>query len=216
MNKILIGLIALTFPLLALAQSAPRGVIEITPTIGYRWGGEISNGETDLLPYDVDVDEGESFGLMLNFPLTRGLQLELFHDRQSTRLVREHGLFETADDWADVDIDYTHIGVLYQWHTRTVLPYVAGSAGIGHIAPDIAGARSEDRFSMSLGGGIKIPISDHFAVRLDARQFFTAVDTYDGDWDDDWDDDDDHDHRDDDDFEDLSQGQVKLGFVFSF
>ena len=71
------------------------------------------------------------------------------------------------------------------------------------------------RFSCSLGGGVKVPLSSNLAVRFEGRSFWT--DTGDARLDDD--DDGSHHrrcHDDDDCSSGLFQGQVRLGVTVSF
>jgi hypothetical protein len=213
-------------PALAGAQSG----FELTPSIGYRWGGEISAGATDLFAVDMKVAEGTAWGLSLDLPLNHFLQLELMADHQSTEL-GEGGLFAPSDPSIDVDIDYYHVGLLWYWHAGRTRPFVVTSLGITNIDPDLEGIRSDDRFSASLGAGVKVDINRHLAIRFELRGVWT--DTSDDHWwDDDWSSDGDDHWWDDSDWshdcdshhdcgswngwQDLVQGEAKVGLVLSF
>jgi hypothetical protein len=199
--------LALLLPALMLAQDTG---IEVTPTFGFRWGGEINAASTDLFDEDVKVDESMAYGLLVDFPVTRGLQIELLAERQSTNFGSGE-LFDPDELNLDVDITYYHIGVLYQWRSNQIYPYVAGGVGIAEISPDQSGVSTEDRFSGSLGGGFKVPLSDHVGFRFEGRGFWTDT----GGWDCEWNDDHHH-HGDWDCQTDLLQGEVKVGLVLSF
>lgn len=195
----------------ALGASA-QPVLEITPTVGFRWGGEIRAEETTTLDRDADLEEGHSLGLVIDIPVTEHLQIELLADHQRTGL--DSGtLFGPSDRQFDLDIDYYHVGALYQWTTARVKPFVVGSMGIANLDPRDGFNSSTRRFSGSLGGGVKIPLSANIGVRFEGRAFWT--DTGDTRFDDD---EDDHHNgcHDDDCSSGLFQAQARLGVTVSF
>ncbi len=188
-------------------------VIEITPTVGFRWGGEIRAEETTTLDRDADLDEGYSLGLVVDIPVSDRLQIELLADHQRTGL--DSGtLFGPSDRQFDLDIDYYHVGALYQWKTARVTPFVVGSMGLADLQPRDGLNSSTRRFSGSLGGGVKIPFSPNIAIRFEGRAFWT--DTGDTRFDDDEDDDHHHGCHDDDCSSGLFQAQARLGVAVSF
>jgi hypothetical protein len=203
----MLGLITLvTLP--AAAQSHGNS-IEITPTVGFRWGGTYS-----FSGWDSDIEEGSAYGLVIDFPITRGLQLELFADRQATELLSSAGCLMCTTCYCgtgEADITYYHVGVLYQWHTRSIDPFVVGSIGVAEIDRASPYLRDESRFSTSIGGGFKLWFSEHVGFRLEARGIWTDSDDndcWDDDWCDDW-----HDWHGD---YGMAQGEIKAGVIFSF
>ncbi len=195
----------------ALGASA-QPVLEITPTVGFRWGGEIRAEDTAALDRDADLEEGHSLGLVVDIPVSNHLQIELLFDHQSTGL-GSSTLFGPTEREFDLDIDYYHVGALFQWKAKSVTPFIVGSIGIADLDPKDSFNSSSRRFSTSFGGGVKVPLSSHLAVRLEGRGFWT--DTGDTGFDDD-DDDHYHCHDDDDCSSGLIQGQVRLGATVSF
>jgi len=186
--------------------------IEITPTVGFRWGGEVRAEDTTTLDRDADLEEGHSVGLVVDIPVSEHLQIELLADHQRTGL-DSSTLFGPRDGEFDLDVDYYHVGALYQWKAKSVTPYVVGSIGIADLDPKDGFNSGTRRFSTSFGGGVKVPLSPHLAVRFEGRGFWT--DTGDARFDDD-DDDHHHCHDDDDCSSGLFQGQVRLGLTVSF
>lgn len=198
----------------ALGASA-QPVIEITPTVGFRWGGEIRAEDTTTLDRDADLEEGHSLGLVVDIPVSNHLQIELLFDHQRTGL-GSSTLFGPTEQQFDLDIDYYHVGALFQWKAKSVTPFIVGSIGISDLDPKDSFNSSSRRFSTSFGGGVKVPLSSHLAVRFEGRGFWT--DTGDTRFDDDDDDDDSHHRCHDDDgcSSGLVQGQVRLGVTVSF
>ncbi len=201
---IVLTLVLVLSPLAAGAQS-----IELTPTFGYRWGGELSASSNELFDRDMDVENGSSYGLSLGILVGRHSQIELFASRQETRFGEER-LFAPPADGIDVDVTYYHVGYLYQWTPGRVNPYVTASLGVTSLDPDVPGLSSEEKVSFSLGGGLKVMASRHVGFRLDGRFFWTDTgNLHHRDWDDcrddcwEWDD-----H--------LVQNELKVGVIFQF
>jgi opacity protein-like surface antigen len=198
----------LIIPVAAQAQSAN---IEITPTIGYRWGGTVDAWATDMNSSDAELDDGSAYGLVVDIPITRGLQLELMADRQSTGLIQNRSyLWVPLVIDVNLDVTYYHVGLLWQWQARKLNPYIVGSIGVADLDLDVPGANDETRFSTSFGGGLKLWLSDHVGFRVEGRGYWTDTgndDCWGGgdewcDWD--W-------YGDD-----LVQGEVKVGVIFTF
>lgn len=206
MRKLLFAVLLLV-PTFAFGQGLG---LELTPSVGYRWGGEITAGQTDLFPFDVSIADGASFGLTFDVPLTRSLQLELLADHQSTNFEDNDDLFGSENNLGDVDVNYYSAGLLFEFPaSRDVRPFLALGLGIANIEPQIAGASAESRFSGNIGGGVKVFVTDNIGLRLEARGFWTDTDDRERDCDFDYDCY--YSYNDD-----LAQGQVKMGVIFAF
>lgn len=200
------ALAALLTPVAASAQGAYR--FELTPQVSYRWGGTISGDSNDLFDANLDLDNGVGYGVTFDIPLSRNFQLELLANRQSTQLQFDEGLFGGNFAVADIDVDYYHIGMLYQGGDRRVSPFFVASAGVTNLSPDVPGASSDQRFSMSLGGGVKVFVSENVGFRFEGRGFFTVIDNYDSGC---------YDYCYDYNYGDtLSQGQVSAGLILAW
>lgn len=169
--------VALLAPAAAGAQGAYR--FELTPMISYNWGGEISGENNTLFDTDLQLEDSQAYGLTFDIPLSSNIQLELLASQQQTEFTFDEGLFGGSFDVADVDVSYYHVGVLFQGGSGQVNPFFVASAGVTRLDPDVPGADSEDRFSLSLGGGVKVLFSEHVGLRLEGRGFFTVIDDYD-------------------------------------
>ncbi len=208
MRKLTFVLLLLV-PTVALAQQG----FEITPFYGYTWGGSIEAEDNALFAYDVEVDDSEAYGITFDFPVSRGLKVELLASRQSTQLIEDEEMFGPDFALVDVDVSYYHVGVLYQWDTNSrIEPYVAGGLGVGMLEVDYPGVSDEDDFSASFAGGFKLYFSPHVGLRFDLRGYWTNTDREEDDWD--WDD------CDDDcwygDWDDLTQTQASVGLIVAF
>lgn len=197
------------------ATAQPAGsaqpVIEITPTVGFRWGGEIRAQDTTSLDRNAKLADKYSLGLTIDLPVSKNLAIELLADHQRTGLGNST-LFGPTDHRFDLDVDYYHVGALWQWPTAHVTPFAVGSLGVSNLAPRDSAYSSTRRFSASLGAGVKIPISPNVAFRLEGRGFWT--DTGDSRVDNN----DEHNHHNDcrDCSTGMVQGQARLGVTVSF
>ncbi len=190
-------------------RHTPRAnTFELTPFIGYRWGGTIFADQTFLFGDDVNVASNPSFGVSFAMPLgDTGMKLELMANRQASELETESGLFEPNSEVADIDVTYLHAGLQFPFaRSSNATPYAIVSAGLANLDPQISGVSAENRFSASAGVGVKIPMSQALSVKIEGRGYFTSLE-----------------ERDDDctfcDYrynQDFYQGEVNFGLVFSF
>ena len=223
MRKSLLVLLLLSLATTAFAQSdddddwrrrrggyndAPRsGAFELTPFVGYRWGGTIFADQTFIFGEDVNVAPSANFGVNFALPLgDSGLKLELMANRQASELETESGLFEPENEVADIDITYLHAGLQIPFaRSRNATPYAVVSGGLATFDPKVNGVSTENRFSASAGLGVKVPMSRNMSVRLEGRGYYAALE-------------DQSDCSFCDYFynEDFFQGEVNLGLTFSF
>lgn len=150
---------------------------EITPFVGYAWGGTIYADQTNLFNQDVDVASSADFGASFAIPLREGFKIELLADRQNTHLETGGGaLFEPNNTVANFDITYYHAGLQIPFGvSRNVKPFVIVSAGVANLDPRINGVASSTRFSASAGIGVKVPINPQAGFRADIRGFYTSL-----------------------------------------
>ncbi|MCP4658607.1 MAG: porin family protein [bacterium] len=192
--------------------------IELAAFAGFRFSSDLEGGydwEYDEF-VDYDVDNGPSYGLTVSFPLSKHFLLELLWSRQNTDLTEQGTLFGDQFRVGDIDIDYYHVGVVYQWRLEKIRPFVLASIGATELSPDPAGLHSDTYFSTGWGGGVKFLVSEHFGVQLEGRLFATFLDDYDNDdWD--WD----CGHHDccwgcDDNRDVFAQNEFRVGLIWCF
>jgi hypothetical protein len=144
--------------------------LEITPYVGYTIGGNFEDNTTGA---DLDTREGGSFGLALDVSDSPETQYELFYAVQRTK-VTGGGTFG-GDPLFDLDIHYLHLGGTYMFTRDKVRPYIAGGLGATHFVPHESGLNPKTYFSLSLGGGVKVPISGHVGLRFEGRGLLTVL-----------------------------------------
>jgi opacity protein-like surface antigen len=119
----------------------------------------------------VSMADHGAFALTADLRANAEAQYELYYSREATDL---RGQFQFLP--ADVTVEYLHLGgtVLLD-DEHMVQPYAAGGLGITRFTPGEDGGGTNTRFSVSLGLGLKWPVTRHFALRAEARGFLTLV-----------------------------------------
>ena len=196
------------------AVRAQQGLyrFELTPTVSYRWGGSLDAADSELFAADLEVEDSDAYGVTFDIPLSSNVQLELLANRQASALRLDDGLFFGSAEIADIDVSYYHVGLLWQWGDRRVSPFFTASAGVAVLDPDLPGTSAEERFSLSLGGGVKVFFSENVGLRFEGRGFFSELGGSD-DWDDRYDC---HGHDDDCYGNEFAQGQASLGLILAW
>jgi len=153
-----------------LAFSANSYSVEIIPLIGYRGGGEFVDTANDKKHTIVSSDV---LGLILSFPYEQGKDIEIYYSHQSSEL---KSVTLTTSETTDIplSIDYLHIGGTAPIaEFDSLKTFMSGGVGFTYISPDLAGSQSDLRASLSIGVGMKWPISKRIALRLETRGFAT-------------------------------------------
>jgi len=159
------------FSMVSIATEAMGQSFEVTPFVGYRFGGDFRDSVTGA---GLDIDDSESYGIVLGKNMSPETQLEFLYSHQTTEL-KSTGLF-SATSLTDLDIDYYHLGGSYIWNPkRKMRPFIQASVGVAHLNPDRGGLGSETRFSFGIGGGLKYFLTKHIGLRLDGRALGTLL-----------------------------------------
>ncbi|MCG6932925.1 MAG: hypothetical protein LJE57_04735 [Gallionella sp.] len=162
--------LVLLFVLAPIVVSDARAV-EVAPFAGHRFGGSFEDANTLS---GFELADANSFGVLLDFDLEPDQQIEIFLSRQDTQLTTS-GTF-TGNPLFDLSIDYYHIGGLYLLPDDGPMhPFVSGTFGLTRMVPKRADLTTENRLSLSLGGGAKFFFSGNAGVRFDVRAIYTML-----------------------------------------
>jgi outer membrane protein with beta-barrel domain len=199
-----------TLALAAAPAFAQPTHVQISPFLGYRWGGHIEGNDNALFDRDVDVDDSEVYGVRLELELSPHFAIELLGSHQPTRFVNgDDELFGDDQAIADVDIDTLQVGAVFQGGPGQVKPYGVVSLGMTRLDPKIRGTSSDERFSGSFGGGVKVFVNRSFGFRVEGRGYLTdTADNFDDDFD--------HHCSDSCGPNDLFQAEVTAGIILAF
>jgi opacity protein-like surface antigen len=120
----------------------------------------------------VTLADHGAFALTADLRAEEGAQYELFYSREATDLRGNAGAPRS-----DVTVEYLHLGgTLLLDDEQRFKPFIAGGLGITRFTPGEEGS-TDTRFSISLGLGLKWPLTQHFSLRLEGRGFVTLVDS---------------------------------------
>jgi hypothetical protein len=144
---------------------------------GYRYGGTISAGQTDIFTQDVDIASSGSIGAAFDLPLTSSVQLELMASHQASHFTKgSDALFGSANRVANVDVTYYQAGVVIPFsESRDLRPYFVVTGGLAMLDPKVAGATSSNRASGSIGIGAKFVLSRNVGLRIEERGYWTSL-----------------------------------------
>jgi len=166
------------FVLICLFASAPaRAQLgmekwELTPFVGYETSGSYPlNPQTaGVTINDLRIDGAASFGTFIDYSLTSNAQVDFMWDRNLTSYNAQP--FPGAPYFKAYDsaVDQYQFGLLYMFlgEEHKLRPYAAGGLGFTHEF-NSGGNPTRLDFSYSLGGGVKYALTQHIALRADAR-----------------------------------------------
>jgi hypothetical protein len=152
----------------ARAADQPRyNQFEITPFVGWQGGGAFEDPADNS---DRDLDSATSFGVIADAAADSWRHYELLYSHQSTTVQGQIPI--------DMDIQYLQIGGIVSYQdAKRVIPYFGMTVGAAQFSPDGPGLDDETKIAFSVGGGFRIPVTEHLGVRFDARAFLTLLDT---------------------------------------
>ena len=159
--KLLLVMVVATSP----AAPAVAGSFELSVLGGFRLGGELEDASTGEYR---SVEASPSFGLAIGFPLEPERILELVWTHQE-------GQVEGASaDGGPVgfDLDTIGIGGTADWRRGAWRPFLSGTAGLTILSPEQPGFDTAALFTMTLGGGVKLPVSPKVGLRFEGRGVF--------------------------------------------
>ena len=143
--------------------------VEITPLIGYRFGGDF-NTSTDAVHNRIELSEEISYALLTAWSFDRKRQGEFLVSHYDTN-------FSSSDDFSasntGLGITYAHLGGNVPISEGIVPLFVSGGFGLSHFNPEESKLNSETRFSINVGLGSKIFLTENISFRLDSRIYGT-------------------------------------------
>jgi opacity protein-like surface antigen len=118
----------------------------------------------------VSLADRGAFAITADLQADEGSQYELFYSHEATSLGDSAAVPRT-----DVTVEYLHVGgTLLLDAQPAIKPYAVGGLGITRFTPGQEG-NTDTKFSLSLGLGLRWPVTRHFSVRLEGRGFMTLV-----------------------------------------
>jgi opacity protein-like surface antigen len=148
----------------AVAMSSSR--FQITPFLGYAFGGDFEDPADGA---ERGLDEDVNFGVFFDIADDPWRHYEFLYSRQSTQVDGAAPI--------DMDVQYLHVGgIVSHPDAERVIPYFGLTIGAARFSPDGPDLKDATKLSFSVGGGARIPFTDHFGLRLDLRAFVSLLD----------------------------------------
>lgn len=169
MRKVLLYSMLMVGALASAAATAEATQFQLVPHGGLRLGGGFEDGESGD---KRDLEEAASYGLGLELRVrNEDRWWQLWYSRQGTEV-------KSPDGAVDVAVEYLHFGGTAPINDEgRVHSYVVGGIGATRLSPAGAGLDDAVEFSASLGVGLRMPLSERVALRLEARGYLTFVDS---------------------------------------
>jgi hypothetical protein len=155
--------------LLSCSPGVEAQALEVMPFGGYRFGGDFFELVTGR---SVDSDGAPAVGIVLDVPLSGGMQVEGLFTRQKA-YVSLPTVFVGSPPRSRITVDHWQGGGLQEFSGGHVRPFLTGLLGLTRYADD---SGSEYRFTLGAGGGVKLFPLPHLGFRLESRVFATFID----------------------------------------
>lgn len=172
MRVTLVHALTLTCVLTIIAMPAKAKLplnVEITPLIGYRFGGDF-----DLLiepdKYQIDLKEKVSYGLLTAWSYDRQRQGEFLISHYNTNFTASGNSLGAN---SGLGVTYAHLGGNVPISEGPIPFFVTGGLGLTHFDPQNKQLSNETRFSVNIGLATKIELSERVSLRLDSRLYGT-------------------------------------------
>lgn len=165
-NLLGVAIVTSLFGLNAAADEAPSkdGGYEFTPFGGYLGGGEFE----DAAGAKRKIDSATNLGLIFDYAPESWRAYEFLYTRASSEI--------GGATKSDLDIEYLQFGGIVSYQdAKVVIPYFGLTAGAARLSPSVAGWDDETKLAFSVATGARVPIGQHFGVRLDLRGFLTVL-----------------------------------------
>ncbi len=173
------GILILVLCSVAVTAAGQDHRFELTPTVGYRWGGNIVIDEDALRhgSFDVDLTGEAALGLRFGVFVSRSLELELMTSHVQSELKDDQGLFGEDPGWVyppgatgqlDVNLFTWQVGLLWHLGSGTTRPYLLVAAGQTKVSPKTP-LPDDTVLSLGLGGGVKTRLNDSLGLQFELR-----------------------------------------------
>ena len=143
--------------------------VELMPFGGYRFGGDFLELVTG---HPAELDGSPALGLVVNVPLSNGLQVEALVTQQRARVPAAAAPFD-PEVLRRVTVGHAQVGGLQEFSGGSVRPFLTGVLGLTRYASD---GNSGVRFTAGAGGGVKLFPVARVGLRLDGRVYTTFLD----------------------------------------
>lgn len=163
MKKYCLSIVAGLFLILPFLSTAQR--IEVTPTIGYQFGGKINFFEGSF-----KIEDNMNYGVTLGID-ARQAMIEIYWTKMDTRGKWNPYNITLNPRTFDMNVQYFQVGGMREQSIGEGTVIGFGGITLGAVYFNSVETDIEDvwRFAMTVGGGAKIILSDRIGIRLQGR-----------------------------------------------
>lgn len=152
------------------AQAQSPAQFELSPFAAYRLGGELRPTPEAAA---TQVRDGSGWGASLGWYR----DAESFYELLYSRRVADLGGGAPGAVASELTLEYLHIGgTLLFPQPAGQRAFVSGTLGLTRLDARPGSYAAENKFSASLGGGLRFPLAERLEVTLGARGYWTLVD----------------------------------------
>jgi hypothetical protein len=160
----------LTAALLLATAGAGAQQVQIAPFAGYQFGGSVRSLEPDR---EYNFESGLAWGGCVDVALNEGWRVELLYSRQDTTLRAR----EAAASAFDVRVERYLLGLQEEKGEGSTRYFGTLLLGATRFVPGLGVADTDVRFTGGFALGVKSFFSAHVGLRLEARAFYTVVES---------------------------------------
>jgi hypothetical protein len=153
---------------------------EITPFVGYRWGGRMDDGGYDVdntFEESLEFTSGVNYGLIFDYFVKPQIGIEGFWDRENTELKLVNNGLGTERSLSEATIDYFHVGVIMlpmppDIRLQALFCFTVGATA---IIPDDSSLETEWFTSAAIALGVRYFVTDRIGIRAQTRMVSSVI-----------------------------------------
>jgi len=171
MKKNLTGLVLalMVAVTILMTQELSAQIIEINGFTGYAL-----NGTAKLYDGDFRINDAQNYGGKLAFGLSSTTFLELSYMRSDTE-GRFYSFYDPPGDLVSFSSNYIQIGGLQEANFGRISPFGTVAVGLVVWSPKNSQGSSKTQFAATVGGGLKIWLTDVIGIRLQGSLLMPMV-----------------------------------------
>jgi hypothetical protein len=149
-----------------------QGGFELTPTIGYRFGGSIDLVNPALNPNfrKLEIESNPAYGVALNHAVHDNIQVEFQWSRQDTHVNGRSRADDTLTRLFGAYLDQYHFNFLLHTDEAASRHQLFMVFGVGATSFNPrASLSSRTQFSFEMGAGVKHFFTPHLGLRLEGK-----------------------------------------------
>lgn len=165
MRLLTLSLSLLVLSLPAVAEKETK--IEITPIVGYRFGGDF---ELEKTRQKITLEDKVNYGLLVAWPFDNKRQAEFLISHYQSNFTQNTADLLTEQD---ISVSYFHLGGNVPMSDGVIPVWLSGGLGLSYLSPKDKKLDDETRFSLNVGMHTRYNVSENLSFRLGGRIYAT-------------------------------------------